>query len=259
MTLKSGRWICLALVLLTLGCAEVDLYSNLPEKEVNEMMAILLDNGITCTKLPGEEGTWSITVEEARYADAVTILSDLGRPRKQRPTIEELFPKTGFTSSPSEQRIRLTYGLAESLEQTISTLPGGVVDCSVHLVLPENNPFGESAQISRANVVVIYRRGGSIENSVDTVKSIVIGAVDGLDADNVTVDLVEADESLSQIRARRGTNGSSTETTNVLSIKVAKSSANRLVAILAGAAVCLVIGLGLAASSMLRRRPAERG
>ena len=258
MPAKTGRWICLALVAMAAGCAEVELYSNLPEKEVNEMMAILMDNGIACTKTAGEEGTWSITVEEARYADAVTILSDLGRPRQQRPTIDELFPKTGFTSSPSEQRIRLTYGLAESLEQTISTLPGGVVDCSVHLVLPENNPFGESAKISRANVVVVYRRGGTIENAVDTIKSIVIGAVDGLDADNVTVDLVEADESLSQIRSRRGTNGAGTEMATIMSVKVAKESANRLIAVLAASGVCLVIGLVLGASSLLRRRPASR-
>ena len=220
------------------------------------MMAILMDNGIACTKVAGEEGTWSITVEKDRYADAVTILSDLGRPRKRRPTMEELFPKTGFTSSPSEQRIRLTYGLAESLEETISTLPGGVIDASVHLVLPENNPFGETAQVSRANVVVIYRRGGDVQNSVDTIKSIVIGAVDGLDADNVSVDLVEADESLSQIRARRGTGGTPTEMTNVMTVQVAKGSANRLIAILAAAGACLVIGIVLSAASLLRRRPA---
>lgn len=252
---KLYQFTLLGSLVVMLGCAEVDLYSNLPEREVNEMMAILMDNGITCTKVPGEEGMWGITVEKARYADAVTVLSDLGRPRPQRPTIEELFPKSGFTSSPSEQRIRLTYGLEQSLEETIAKLPGGVIDASVHLVLPENNPFGETAQVSRANVTVIHRRGGDIVNAVPVVKQIVIGAVDGLDADNVTVELVEANESLSQIRARRSRNPPQQPMINILSVKVARDSANRLIAILAVSAVCLLAGLGMAAASLLRRRP----
>lgn len=254
-----GRLVVLGLVSLALGCSEVQLYTNLPEKEVNEMTAILMDNGIKCTKVAGEEGTWSITVSQSGYSDAVTILSDLGRPRKQRPTIEELFPKTGFTSSPSEQRIRLTYGLAESLEETIATLPGGVVDASVHLVLPENNPFGESAKVSRANVVVIHRRGGDIANAVPTIKSIVIGGVDGLDADNVSVDLIEADESLSQIRARQGNGGHGPEMTSFLSMKVSKESATTLTALIAVAGVCFLIGISLTVTSLMKRRPSSRG
>ena len=43
------------ILLFTLGCSEVGLYSNLPEKEVNEMMVILDDNGIHSTKTTGEE------------------------------------------------------------------------------------------------------------------------------------------------------------------------------------------------------------
>ncbi|MBI1247956.1 EscJ/YscJ/HrcJ family type III secretion inner membrane ring protein [bacterium] len=254
-----GRFVVLGLVSLALGCSEVQLYTNLPEKEVNEMMAILMDHQIACTKVAGEEGMWNITVSQSGYSDAVTILSDLGRPRKQRPTMEELFPKTGFTSSPSEQRIRLTYGLAESLEETIATLPGGVVDASVHLVLPENNPFGESAKVSRANVVVIHRRGGDITNAIPTIKSIIIGGVDGLDADNVSVDLIEADESLSQIRARQGNGPQSAELTSFLSMKVSKDSTNMLIGLLAVSAICFIIGISLTTSSLMKRRPSSRG
>lgn len=219
------------LPLLLAGCGQVRLYSNLPEQEVNEMVAILQSSNIACSKIEGDEAKWHITVAEEAYADAVALLSEAGRPRKQRPTIEELFPKTGFTSSPTEQRIRLTYGLEQSLESTIAALPGGVLDARVHLVLPENQPLRDSAKPSRANVVVIHRKDSRIEGIVATIPQIVMGAVDGLDADSVSVELVPADDTVLADRARMAARPRQ-DFAEILTVKLAKESVPRFIAIL---------------------------
>ena len=63
-------------MLLLAGCSEVRLYSNLPEQEVNEMVAILRTSGIDSSKVEGDEGKWHITVAEASYADAAIDLAN---------------------------------------------------------------------------------------------------------------------------------------------------------------------------------------
>jgi type III secretion protein J len=251
-TSPSGlRFLFLLLLLVATGCGEVRLYSNLPEQEVNEMVAILRRSGIECSKLEGDEGKWHVAVGEERYADAVSILSEAGRPRKQRPTIEELFPKSGFTSSPAEQRIRLTYGLEQSLESTIAALPGGVIDARVHLVLPDNQPLRGSAKPSRANVVVVHRKGADIQNAVATIPQIVMGAVDGLDPDSVSVELVETEDSpLTMETLPAGP--PEVEYADILSIKVSRDSLPKFLAILALAGLLIVFVLAMGALRLLR-------
>ena len=238
-------------MLLLAGCSEVRLYSNLPEQEVNEMVAILRTSGIDSSKVEGDEGKWHITVAEASYADAVAILSDAGRPKKHRPTMEDLFPKTGFTSSPAEQRIRLTYGLEQSLESTISALPGGVLDARVHLVTPENQPLRESSKPSRASVVVIHKKGADIQNAIATIPQIVMGAIDGLEADNVSVELVESQDPILEKRAASVAN-SPTPMQEILTVKVAKESVPRFLTVLGVAAIAVLLSVGQFAVKLLK-------
>ena len=209
------------------------------------MVAILRTSNIACSKVEGDEGKWHITVAEEPYADAVAILSEAGRPKKQRPTMEDLFPKTGFASSPAEQRIRLTYGLEQSLEATIAALPGGVLDARVHLVLPDNQPLRDSSKPSRANVVVIHRKGAAIENAVATIPQIIMGGVDGLEADAVSVELVEAEDTVLAERAK-GSANAGIRFQNILTIKVAEESVGLLISVFTVTGLLLLTTIGLA-------------
>lgn len=177
--------ICAALFLA--GCdKETTLHSGLEEQQANLVMAALLDAGISCSKAPGEEGTWNVMVSEPKFADAVNLLEQKGLPRRSHMGIGEVFKKTGMISSPSEERIRFMDALAQDLSRTISMIDG-VVDARVHVVLPENDPFARNAMPSSAAVAIRSRWDADITDIVPSVKGLVKNAIEGLKYEKIMV------------------------------------------------------------------------
>ena len=177
--------ICAALFLA--GCdKETTLHSGLEEQQANLVMAALLDAGISCSKAPGEEGTWNVMVSEPKFADAVNLLEQKGLPRRSHMGIGEVFKKTGMISSPAEERIRFMDALAQDLSRTISMIDG-VVDARVHVVLPENDPFARNAMPSSAAVAIRSRWDADITDIVPSVKGLVKNAIEGLKYEKIMV------------------------------------------------------------------------
>ena len=177
--------ICAALFLA--GCdKETTLHSGLEEQQANLVMAALLDAGISCSKAPGEEGTWNVMVSEPKFADAVNLLEQKGLPRRSHMGIGEVFKKTGMISSPSEERIRFMDALAQDLSRTISMIDG-VVDARVHVVLPENDPFARNAMPSSAAVAIRSRWDADITDIVPSVKGLVKNAIEDLKYEKIMV------------------------------------------------------------------------
>ena len=173
--------------LLLAGCGkEATLHSGLEERQANLVMAALLDAGISCTKSPGEEGTWNVTVDESRFAEAVNLLERQGLPRRSFQGVGEVFKKTGMISSPSEERIRFMDALAQDLSRTISGIDG-VIDARVHIVLPENDPFARNALPSSAAVAIRSRWDTDITDVIPSVKGLVKNAIEGLTAEKIMV------------------------------------------------------------------------
>ena len=177
--------ICAALLLV--GCdKETTLHSGLEENQANLVMAALIDAGIGCHKVPGEEGTWNVMVSEQKFADAVNLLEQKGLPRRSHMGIGEVFKKTGMISSPSEERIRFMDALAQDLARTISMIDG-VVDARVHVVLPENDPFARNTLPSSAAVAIRSRWDADITDIVPSVKGLVKNAIEGLQPEKIMV------------------------------------------------------------------------
>jgi type III secretion protein J len=168
------------------GCDEVQLYSNVPERDVNEMMAVLLQKGIAATKETGSEGTWTLTVPSDAFSEAVRVLNAMGFPRTKAEGLGETFKKSGLISSPSEERIRFMAALAHELEATLAQFEG-VVAARVHIVLPENDPLGEKLNPSRASVFIRHLEDADIESRVDEVKNLVVNSIEGLEREKVAV------------------------------------------------------------------------
>ncbi|MBR4190922.1 MAG: type III secretion inner membrane ring lipoprotein SctJ [Kiritimatiellae bacterium] len=177
----------LAGTLLLTGCdQQTTLHAGLPEQQANLVMAALIDSGIPCHKAPGDEGTWNVTVSEARFAEAVNLLERRGLPRRDYQGLGEVFKKTGMISSPSEERIRFMDALAQDLSRTIASIDG-VVDARVHIVLPENDPFARNTLPSSAAVAVRSRWDADVSEYVPAIKGLVKNAIEGLSADKIMV------------------------------------------------------------------------
>ena len=176
-----------AACLLFSGCEkETTLHSGLEERQANLVMAALLDEGIECHKIPGEEGTWNVMVQESKFAAAVNLLERKGLPRRAHQGIGEVFKKTGMISSPSEERIRFMDALAQDLSRTISGIDG-VIDARVHVVLPENDPFARNALPSSAAVAIRSRWDVDITDLVPSIKGLVKNAIEGLTPEKIMV------------------------------------------------------------------------
>ena len=172
---------------LLAGCEkDVALHSQLEERQANLVMAALLDDGIACHKMPGDEGRWNVLIAEPDFAKATNLLERKGLPRRSYQGVSEVFKKTGMVSSPSEERIRFMDALAQDLSRTISGIDG-VVDARVHVVLPENDPFAKHTLPSSAAVAIRSRWNADIADLVPSIKNLVKNSIEGLKYEKISV------------------------------------------------------------------------
>lgn len=182
----------LLLVLLLLGGCKVELYSELSEREANEMIAVLARAGIPAERTLAKNKLATIHVEQERFADAVDILKASGYPNTNFATIGDLFKKEGVISSPTEERARFIYGLSQELASTISIIDG-VLSARVHVVLPDSDPLRRNLPPSSASVFVRHKRSANLELVVPQIKQLVANGIEGLVYDKVSVALFPVD------------------------------------------------------------------
>lgn len=181
---------CSLLVVLT-GC-KTELFSQLEEKDTNNMLAILLENGIDAEKIGDKKsGTYALHVDDSRIPQAVSLLKEHGYPKEKIATIGELFKNDGLISSPLEERARFIFALSQSVQETLAQIDGVLVS-RVHVVLPENNPLGEEVKPSSASVFIKYNPAYRLEDMKSEIKLIVEKSIEGLSYDKVSVVMVPA-------------------------------------------------------------------
>lgn len=172
------------------GCYQ-ELYTDQPEQQINEMMALLVQAGITCKKTAGYEGTWSLQVEGEQISTAMNLLHENGYPRKAFESMGRVFEKKGLISSPTEERIRFVYALSQEISDTLDRIDG-VLDARVHIVLPENDPYTETMIPSSAAVFIKQKPGIDLESQTMKIKDLVVNSIEGLEFKNVTVAMFKA-------------------------------------------------------------------
>lgn len=62
--MKTMRAACMLLVLFLVGC-QTELYTGVSQKEGNEMLSILLSEGVVATKEPDKDNTVKLMVDNA--------------------------------------------------------------------------------------------------------------------------------------------------------------------------------------------------
>jgi type III secretion protein J len=193
---------CLLVIacLLLAACNRADLYSQLSERQANEMIAALQSSGIDAVKSTKDSSTWTVKVAQGDFARAVDTLRAEGLPRDEFESLGRVFKKEGFVSSPLEERARLIYGLSQELSNTISAIDG-VVIARVHLVVPERDPLSDKPRNASASVMVKHRPGVDLGSQVGQIKALVVNSVEGLSYDSVTVSLFPSRDAGQALRA----------------------------------------------------------
>ena len=180
-----------ALLVLLVGCSKQEVYSQLSERQANEMVAVLRSAGIDAEK-QAHEGQFTVLTGKGEFANAVRTLNAQGYPRESFDSMGKVFKREGFVSSPLEERARLMHAMSQEIANTIANIDG-VVTARVHLVMPERNPLVDKPQPAAASVFIKHRPDKNLSAQTSQIKALVVNSIEGLAYDNVTVALFPAD------------------------------------------------------------------
>ncbi|MFW5968086.1 MAG: hypothetical protein ACOCV2_11240 [Persicimonas sp.] len=240
---------------LLVGCSE-SIYHGLDEKEANEMIVALEQQGLEASKErdPSSEDAWKLVVPSATRVEAWHVLQAEGLPRPESSGFDEHYPTGGLVPTADEERILLQYSTAQELRDNLLAIDG-VVDARVNLVLPEKPQLHLEETVvepPRASVLVKYN-GRSEEPPIDeeAVRKLVAGGVEGLDSEEVDIVLTRASSAGDPLEE--------TELATVGPVSVAPESKGIFQVMVVGMSLCIV---GLSAGLVylvfrLRRRSKE--
>jgi type III secretion protein J len=252
------RLVALAvLALVTVGAAGcgVGLLHGLDEAQANEVVAALDRAGIAADKAGDDaQGRWKVVVPRGEMARAVAVLEARSLPRRPVKGVAEAFADGagGLFPSAAAERARLEASLAADLERTLERLPG-VRTARVHLVLPPDDPLRGDDAHPRPTAAVLLDAAAPIAAGEAEVRRLVAGAVEGLQAADVSV-----------VVARGAADPPAPALVGLGPLRVAAASRDLTVA-LGSAALVVVLALALAVVALglrlasLRRRMPDKG
>lgn len=189
----NKRFAICALIAVALAGCKVDLYTKLSENEANEMVAVLMRNGIQAMRTSAKDGSSVVRVDEDSFSEAVTVLTENGLPRQKFATMGDVFADNKLVSSPIEERARFIYALSQELSKTLSEIDG-VFAARVHLVLPRNDPLRVDEKPSSASVFIKHDSSISMMSLLPQIKTLVTNSIEGLTYDKVSVVFVPAEK-----------------------------------------------------------------
>lgn len=183
-----SRLITLLFVCLVLTGCKVDLYSGLDEKQGNEMLALLLVEGVDAEKIADKKGTVKLRVDKNQLSNAIEILSRNSYPRDKFATLSDVFPEGGLISTPTEESARYNYAVSQDLAATVSNIDG-VLTARVHLVLPEQDSKKNKSDpnLAKASVFIKHSSNISLDAYIPQIKQMVANSVGGLKYENIAV------------------------------------------------------------------------
>lgn len=173
---------------LSLSACSVELFSNLDQKQANEIVATLFRHGIPVQRSVGKNGRYTVQVDQSRFSEAVAILNDNGLPKQEFATMGDVFKNEGIVASPVQERAQMIHALSQELARTVSDIDG-VLSARVHLVLPENDPLRQQLIPSSASVFIRHAANAPMTELIPQVKMLVANGVAGLTYDKVSVTL----------------------------------------------------------------------
>lgn len=182
--------IVVALAGLLQAC-DIDLYTNLGEREANAMVAVLLRDGVPASRKVQDNGQLTVVVDEKRFSEAMSLLDDAGLPGQSFSNMGQVFKSNGLVSSPVQERAQMVYALSEELSHSVSEIDG-IISARVHVVLPDNDLLKRVISPSSASVLVRYDPATDINQLIPQIKTLVANGISGLSYEGVSVTAIKA-------------------------------------------------------------------
>ncbi|OAG75546.1 flagellar MS-ring protein [Acetobacter malorum] len=187
--LRSFKAALFLIPMLLLCACKTELMTSLAEDDANVMLALLLQHGVRADKIQQKDGSDTLRVEQAQFAQAVALLHEAGYPRQSFQSMGQVFQASGLVSSPQQERARFLWALGQELSRTISDIDG-VLTARVQVVLPNNDLLNREPTPSSASVFVRYKDQSAAQHLVPQIKQLVADSVEGLSYDRVSVVMV---------------------------------------------------------------------
>ncbi len=159
------------------------LFTNLSSEDAGEIIKKLKEQKISYQV--GSDGKSIMVPSDKVYELRLSLASD-GLPQGGGVGFE-IFDRKNFGMTEFVQKLNYQRALQGELSRTISQL-SGVEQARVHLVIPEKSIFKESEKPPTASVVLKMKSDRVLrESEVQGIIHLVASAVEGMDADNVSV------------------------------------------------------------------------
>ncbi len=174
-------------MLLFVGCASSPVADDVEQREANQIVTILRDNGIDATteKGRGAKGRYSVKVASSSFGEAVSLLSKLGLPGEKRASFSELMAPHGLLpSSQDVEDLRLDRAMASEVEDLLEG-HSAVALASV-VVRSHSLPSGGLPSVS----IVLQKKRG-VDVSPQQIREVVARAVPGVKAEDVLISIGE--------------------------------------------------------------------
>ena len=181
------------LAVLTTGCLRQELVSGLDERESQEIIVLLQENGLDGVReiVPQERAapTWTVSVRggEGNRVLAWKVMQENGLPREKVQGLGDVFAEQGMIPTSTQEKAKIIVGLSGEMSRTLRSIKG-VVDARVHVVLPADNPLvDEESRAKPSASVLIKHHGDKPPISQSDVLRLVSKGVEGLKEDQIAV------------------------------------------------------------------------
>ena len=191
MTRGASRIVCAVLLTISLAACKTDLYTNVPEEESNQMVALLMLRNISTDKKPLKDGNVTIRVESDQFVNAVELMRQNGLPRRRVATLEDMFPPGQLVTSPAQEKAKIAFLKEQQLEKILRAMDG-VVNAEVSIAEGDVQNRRDP-QPPSASVFVKYSPERNFAAREAEIRSLVVTGTPGLASDRVSVVLQPAD------------------------------------------------------------------
>jgi type III secretion protein J len=201
------RALSVGLCLLLTGC-NTPLSQNLDERQADDVVVTLEQQGIKAEKVRAKDGTWEVNVEHHADTSAEQIMQAYDLPRKNHPSLGEIFPGGSLLPSETEERIRYQYALSQELSATIEKIDG-VLTARVQVAIPEKDPKRAIPAKPSASAMIRYRSDQRMDLLKPQLKALIADSL--VDGDTGNVELlmvpvypVSQSEALQEVKTHAG-------------------------------------------------------